>query len=210
MLTIWDDQAAHARHAGRRPKQLDADRPRPQNAHHVRVHNVKRNPQNQRQQAQNPSRQPSLRGVRLHLALQPEPLADHIRGLVQHLGQVAAALLLNHDRRGHDPQVLHRNPLDQVLDRRLQLKSVILFLKTDLEFAAHWVGHSRPTRPMAAIRLCPARSPLTIRSSASGNPSSNLPKRLLRLNSTKPYGPSPATSPTPRAGKPFQRRRSTK
>ena len=55
--------------------------------------------------------------------------------------------------------------------RGLQLKSEVLFLEASLEFAADRIAHSRETRPMAAIRLCPARSALTIRSRASGKPS---------------------------------------
>ena len=40
----------------------------------------------------------ALRRVHRDLPLQAEALANHMGGLIQNLGQVAAALLLNHDR----------------------------------------------------------------------------------------------------------------
>jgi hypothetical protein len=106
----------------------------------------------------------SLCRVRHDLPLQAEPLADDMRGLVEHFGKVAAALLLDHDRGADNSQILERERDDQVVHGHLQFKAVVLLFKAGSEFAAHGSVHSRATRPMAAMRLCPARSALTIRS----------------------------------------------
>ena len=142
MSTIFaNDQTANDGHDARGPEQLDADVALPQQAHHVRVHGVQGacpEPGAEGKESM-PVMRPCAVCV-MHLPLQAESLADHMRGLVQHLGQVAAALLLDQDGGGHDSQVLQGNPREQVVHGGLQLQAVVLLVKADANFAAHRVG----------------------------------------------------------------------
>ncbi len=109
--------------------------------------------------AQNPSSEPSLRCMCPDLPLQAEPFPDHIRSLVEYFGQVAAALLLNHDRGGHDSQILQRHPLNQIFDRGLELKTVVLFLKTCFEFTTHRVRAFPAHQPHGGNQAVPGPQP---------------------------------------------------
>ncbi len=69
----------------------------------------KQTSQHDGKKGQNPSSQTPLRGMSQYLPLQTESFADHLRSLIQHFGQVAAAFALDQNGRRNDLHVLQRN-----------------------------------------------------------------------------------------------------
>ena len=112
----------------------------PQKAHHLGVDEIQRSTQQHGKKRQHPSGHAPLGGMHADLPLQAEALPDHMRGLVENLGQVSAALSLNHDRGDHDAQVLKRNPVQHVVHGGLHFQAIILLLETGSEFAADGIG----------------------------------------------------------------------
>ncbi len=71
------------------------------------------------------------------LPLQAEPLADHIGGLVEHLGEVSSALFLNQNGRDDDPQILQAERASTRFSMAVsQFKAIVLFVEADAELAS--------------------------------------------------------------------------
>src|SRR6516225_3983977 len=135
-----DNQSPGYRHACRQVKKLDADRSSPQDTHGLRIDQIQGDSKRDRKNGQDPAGKPPLRGVHTHLPLQTESLADHIRGLFEHLGEVTSALLLNENGCHDDPEVLEGNAIDHVIHRGPQFKAVVLLIETNSEFPADRFG----------------------------------------------------------------------
>ncbi len=103
--------------------------------------------QHRGQAAENPTRQPALGRVRPDLPLEPEPFPYDRGDLVEHLGQVSPALLLNQDRRDQDPDVLDGHARGQVEHRRPQLQAEILLFEALPELLGDGPGHLLSHRP---------------------------------------------------------------
>ena len=110
-------------------------------------------PQGNREKRQNPACHASLRGMHGHLPLQPEALADDVACLVQNLGKIASALLLDHNRGSTQCEDPEGDAVNQVVHGGSHLETVILFLKAGFEFTADGVGALPRHGPIAAIRL---------------------------------------------------------
>src|SRR5580692_11297918 len=134
---LLNDQPADHDHACGRPEHLDPDIPLPQHADHVWIDNIESNAQSDGQTGEHDPGDAALRGVGSDLALEPEPLPDHVSRLVQNFGKVAAALFLNHDGRGRDPEILQGNAVNQVVERGLELEPEVLFLEAGPELRAN-------------------------------------------------------------------------
>ena len=78
-----------------------------------------------RQEADDVTRQPLLRGEGLDLALDPDPLADRVRDRVEDLGEVATDRVLDRDGRGHQLQVVRADAPDHVLERLLERQAEV-------------------------------------------------------------------------------------
>src|ERR1019366_3883509 len=89
-----DDETADNDHANGGVHKLEPDLALPEDAHHVGIHGVKSECEGDREKGENPSRKPALRGMCHHLPPQPEAFANHVCCLVQHLCEIAAAILL--------------------------------------------------------------------------------------------------------------------
>ena len=94
-----------------------------------------------RQQGQNGGRQTPVGAGRLHLALQPEALADDVRQARENLAQVAAGLLLQQHRRSEEAHVQQRHPHAEIAQRDIQRRAQVLLVEQRAEFLAQRIGH---------------------------------------------------------------------
>src|ERR1017187_5304315 len=127
---LSDDHGSDQVHDCCRPKQLHTDRPAPQNSHAGRIHQVQQETQYDRHQRENPTGETALCSVNANLPLQPETVSNHMSGLFEYLGQVAATLLLNQDRGYQQPDVGNRHPVREVVHGDSQVKSEVLLVET--------------------------------------------------------------------------------
>ena len=93
-----------------------------------------------RDAAQRRGGHPPVRADRADAPAQLEALADHVRQLVQNLGQVAAGALLQQHRGYKEVHVERRDALGQALQRDLDGKSQVVLLEGAAEFARHRLG----------------------------------------------------------------------
>src|SRR5580692_6588819 len=63
-----------------------------------------------------------------------------MRGFIQHLGKISAALLLNHDRRGDNSEFLNGDSCDHVFHSGFHFETIILFFEASPEFNSDRVG----------------------------------------------------------------------
>jgi hypothetical protein len=96
-----------------------------------------RDRQERREGEQDVSRDAAVRGIHPHLAQDLEPLADDVREVLEDLGQVAAGLALDQDRRGEEPDVDERDALRQVVERVFQRQAEVLLVEGLAELRAH-------------------------------------------------------------------------
>ena len=113
-----------------------AQRTRGEKAEILGTCEVKNKRENRGQRDEDRSGQTPLRGVHANLLLETKPLPDHIRGLVQNLGQVASAFLVNEQGVVSNAQVLERHALQQVICRRAQVDTEVLLFETEAKLAA--------------------------------------------------------------------------
>ena len=151
--------------------------------------------QERRQRQQHVAGEAAVRRVDAHLPLDLEPLAHHVREVVENLRQVAAGVALNQDGGDEEPHVEDGDALGQLVERLPQRQAVVLLIEGLLDLRA------RPA-PASRRRPCRARSETRARrgcardstSSASGNCSSNVFMRADRLCFSHANGSSAPSS----------------
>src|SRR5579872_7371437 len=115
------DHAHHNQHVSNRIAEQGLDK--------VRVHYFHDQHDDRRQCHQQEHREPPLRRVNPHLPLNLEPLAYHVRQIVENFRQVAARLALQHHRRHEKFHVHDRNAFCQVQQRIAYRQSELLLFK---------------------------------------------------------------------------------
>ena len=104
------------------------------------IDDIESESQHDRETGEHPSCHAPLCCVDRDLPLEAEPFPDDMGGLVENLGQISPALLLDHDRGCDNAEILEGNAIDHVVQGGLHLQPIVLLLEARLEFAADGIG----------------------------------------------------------------------
>src|SRR5580765_4999281 len=117
------------------PDRIGKQRPDEQRVHEIHPHNDDGRHAHQQQHGE-----AALRGVDTYLAQDLEALADHVREIIENLGEVAAGLALQHYGRDKEFHVDERYAVDQVAECFAHGQAEFLFLEELAKLGGHGFG----------------------------------------------------------------------
>src|SRR5665213_2783244 len=109
-----DNEAADDDHDAARIEQVLPHRIVEEHFGVARRNNVQNNQQRDRQAAENPSREPALRGVSANFTFNADAVSNHTSGAVENFGKIAAGFFLHQDRGNQEVQVLRWNAVAEL------------------------------------------------------------------------------------------------
>src|SRR5712692_10581637 len=105
--------------------------------HVLRVEHRQDDAQRRRQGQQDEGGEAAVRGVHANLPADLESLADHVREVVENLGQIAAGFPLNQHGGDEEPDVEDRDALGHLVERIAERKTEVLLIERLLELGSH-------------------------------------------------------------------------